>query len=114
MGGNGCSAGSRRFLLQRSGVAKIDPIGEGVVTFTRWTHGWTSVHLLPCVPSLGSMPRFSGFSSCGASDAHFLCPVQFASVAVHSTRVAMSLSWGFGSQRVLLGEAGARVSLNVT
>ena len=79
-----------------------------------------------CLPSLGSMPRFSGFSSCGASGAHSLCPVQVAGVAVHSTRVAITVqlvTWlgflghrGFSLESAaarICREAGARVSLNV-
>ena len=71
---------------------RLTPSEQVVVTFTRRTHGWTSFHLLPRVtPVFGSMPRFSGFFSCGASGAHFLCPVQVAGVAVHSTRVAITV-----------------------
>ena len=73
-----------------------------------------------CHPSLGSMPRFSWFFSCGASGAHFPCKL----LVWPSTRFAwpspLSLGSGLGSQRILIGEAarvcreaGARVSLNV-
>ena len=36
-------------------------------------------------------PRFSGFSSCGASGAHSVCFVQVAGVVVHSIRVAITV-----------------------
>ena len=69
-------------------MAKIDPVREGLVTVTRLD----SLPLVArCHPSLGSMPRFSGFFSCGASGARFPCPVQVAGVAVHSIRVAITV-----------------------
>ena len=102
----GCGARSRRFLLRRSGVAKIDPVREGVVTFTRWTHGWT-----PCHPVSVRCPGFLG-----SSLAALLVPTFFVRcklpVVCLSTRLAwpspcsLTLGWGLGSQRVLLGECG--------
>ena len=44
-----------------------------------------------CLPSLGSMPRFSGFSLAAPLVPTSLCPVQVAGVAVHSTRVAITV-----------------------
>ena len=88
---------------------KIDPVGKGVVTFTMWTHGWTPFHLMPRVTPVSV--RCPGFP--GSSFAAPLVPTSIVQCKLPvwpSTRLAwpspcsLSLGWGLGSQRVLLGE----------
>ena len=110
----GCGARSRRFLLQGSGVAKIDPVGASFVTFTRWTNGWTSFHLLPCVSPVSV--RCPGFP--GSPLAAPLVPIPFVQCKLPvwpSTRLAwpspcsLSLGWGFGSRGFSLESAAAHL-----
>ena len=77
--------------------------------FTRWTNGWTSIHLLPCVSPVSV--RCPGFPGSPLAAPLVPTPVVRCKLPVWpSTRFAwpspcsLSLGWGFGSQRVLLGK----------
>ena len=119
----GGGASSRRVLLQGIGVANIDPVGAGFVTFTRWTNGWTSFHLLPCVSPVSV--RCPGFP--GSPLAAFLVPTPFVRcklpvwpsrghhcAACHLAGVLGHRGFSLESAAArICREAGARVSLNV-
>ena len=63
-----CLCGCPLDARQKAGVAKIDGVGASFVTFTRWSNGWSSFHLLPCVsPVSVRCPGFPG--------SHFAAPL---------------------------------------